>query len=317
DVSGDGRTALKFSANRYIQSTVGLTSLINPIKLASDTRPWDGSVDANGVPTNLGASTGFNIGTTNVIDPNLKVPYTNELSAELQQQFGNLVVSASYNYRARRNVIGFTNLAVPTSDYTPVTVTEKNSGQTVTVYNQLAATKGQFNNFYSNYSQLNDSFKGVELMAQKRMANHWMVMASATFEKTSGDINTSNSSGQNTADLNNPNFQYRIGPQALDVPFFFKADGAYEAPYGFRFGATSQYYRGAPTLTTVSVDSTTIKLTQGTQSIAVAAYGTTRLPSVYTTDFNVTKVLHFGNTHIEPRMSIFNLFNKGAITSEF
>jgi hypothetical protein len=317
DVSGDGRTALKFSANRYIQSTVGLTALINPIKLANDTRPWDGSVDANGIPINLGPSTGFNIGNTNVIDPNLKVPYTNEFAAEIQQQFGNYVVSASYNYRARRNVIGFANLAVPASDYTPITVTEKNSGQTVTVYNQLASTKGMFNNFYSNYPQFNDSFKGVELMAQKRMTNHWMMMASATFEKTSSDINTSNSSGQNGADLNNPNFAYRIGPQALDVPFFFKADGAYEAPYGFRLGVTSQYYKGAPTLTTVSVDSTTIKLTQGTQSIVVAPYGTTRLPSVYTTDFNVTKVVHLGNTRIEPRVSIFNLFNKGAITSEF
>ncbi|HWW88481.1 MAG TPA: hypothetical protein VNZ26_33030, partial [Vicinamibacterales bacterium] len=209
------------------------------------------------------------------------------------------------------------NLAVPTSDYTPTTVTEKSSGQTVTVYNQLPSTKGQFNDLYTNYPQLNDSFKGLELLAQKRMANHWMMMASATFEKTLGDINTSNSSGQNTADLNNPNFTYRIGPQALEVPFFFKVDGAYEAPYGLRVGVTSQYYEGSPTLTTVSVDSTTIKLTQGTQSIAVAPYGTTRLPSIYTTDLNVTKVVRVGNRRIEPRVSIFNLFNKGAITSEF
>jgi hypothetical protein len=316
DVFGDGRTALKFGANRYKQSTVGLTGLINPIKLSNDTRSWDGSV-ANGIPINLGTSTGFNIGTTNVIDPNLKVPYTNELSAEIQQQLGNFVTSASYYYRARRNVIGFANLAVPTSDYTPVTVTEKNSGYTVTVYNQLASTKGMFNNFYSNYPQLDDSFKGVELMAQKRMEHHWMMMVSATFEKTSGDINTSNSSGQNTADLNNPNFQYRIGPQALDVPFFFKAVGAYQAPWGLQFGVTAQFYKGAPTLTTVSVDSTTIKLTQGTQSIAVQPYGAVRLDGVSTTDFNVTKELKFGGMEIEPRISIFNLFNKGATTSEF
>src|SRR5262249_50239144 len=86
DVSGNGRTALKFVANRYLISQVGLTDTINPIKLINDTRPWTvcaaGQVtgcDLNGdrIPqlNELGASTGFNLGTTNSIDPNLKVPY--------------------------------------------------------------------------------------------------------------------------------------------------------------------------------------------------------------------------------------------------
>ena len=41
DIAGDGRTALKFAANRYI-IPVGSSVLdrVNPIFLANDTRPW-------------------------------------------------------------------------------------------------------------------------------------------------------------------------------------------------------------------------------------------------------------------------------------
>ena len=44
DFAGDGRTALKFAANRYI-IPVGSSVLdrVNPIFLASDTRPWRGA----------------------------------------------------------------------------------------------------------------------------------------------------------------------------------------------------------------------------------------------------------------------------------
>jgi hypothetical protein len=326
DVFGDGRTALKFTANRYEISTVGLTGLVDPAKFASDTRPWSvcapgqtSGCDLNhdGIPqlNELGASTGFKIGTTNTIDPNLKVPYTNEIAAEIEQELGQgFVVSAGYHYRARRNQIGFANQAVPTSAYTPITVTEVTSGQTVTVYNQSAATKGLNQSVYTNYPQLDDYYKSLDLLAQKRMSHHWMMMASATFEKTLGDIYTVG--GQNTNDLNNPNFTFREGPQLVEIPFLFKADGVYEAPYGLRLGFTTQFYKGGPTMTTVSVTSATVKLTQGTQSILVAPFGTTRLPNISTTDFNITKILRAGKMRFEPHVSFFNIFNQAAITSE-
>src|SRR5262249_44994049 len=41
DLTGDGRTALKFSANRYdIPAGVPFVNQVNPVKLVSDTRAW-------------------------------------------------------------------------------------------------------------------------------------------------------------------------------------------------------------------------------------------------------------------------------------
>jgi hypothetical protein len=318
DVFGDGKTALKFAANRYSMSLVGLTDLINPLKLASDTRSWNGAVDASGFPINLGPSSGFNIGTTNHIDPNVKVPYLNEITAGIEQQlFGDVVFYAGYTYRARRNIIGAINLAVPTSSYIPMTVTEASSGQTVTVYNQAPSLRGQFNTLYTNQPVLDDSYQGLDLTVQKRMSRHWMVMGSMSLQKTEGDINMSGVvDGYNEADLNNPNYTYRRGPFLSDVPLSFKVSAVYELPQGFRVAASEKYYQGQPTLTTVVVGSNTVKLTQVSQTVIVAPYGTTRLPNLSDLDVNVSKILKVGRTTLTPRVDIFNLFNQQAATSE-
>jgi hypothetical protein len=327
DLFGDGRTAIKFVANRYKLSQVGLTDLVNPVKLTNDTRPWTvcgpgqtSGCDLNGdlIPqiTELGPSTGFNLGTTNRIASDVKSPYTNEYAAEIEQQLrGQMVVSVGYHYRGRRNIIGAANQAVPTSGYLPLTVTEVSSGRQVTVFNQDPTTKGKFDTLYTNRPQLDDSYNGVDVSFTKRMSRNWMLMGSASFGKTNGDINT-NSNGQNTADLNNPNFLFRRGLSATDVPRFFKISGSYEFPYGIRFSASGQYYIGAPTLTTVVVDAKSAKLTQTSQTLIVEPLGTVRLPNISTVNVDISKILTRGRTRVTPQMNIFNLFNTGAATAE-
>ena len=152
DLFGDGKTALKFSWNRYIMQEIGNSALINPIKVANDTRAWTvckagqtSGCDLNNdlIPqlNELGPSTGFNIGTTNSFAPNLKVPHTDEVAAEVEQQLGpQVVLSVGYHYRARKDILGPTNLSVPTSGYQALNVVEANSGQAVTVYNQDPTT---------------------------------------------------------------------------------------------------------------------------------------------------------------------------------
>jgi hypothetical protein len=143
-----------------------------------------------------------------------------------------------------------------------------------------------------------------------------MVLGSITLEKTDGDINTSGADGGNTGDLNNPNFTFRRGPFASDIPFFAKINGAYQLPWGFRTAANFQYYQGAPTLTTVNVTSQTVALTQTSQVVIVEPFGTHRLPNIKTLDLNFAKTFHSGGKKLEPRLDIFNVFNQNAITSQ-
>ena len=323
DPVGDGRTALKFTANRYyIPEGVIIVGRVDPIKVVSDTRPWtvcaagqtsgcDLNGDAVATPSEFGGSTGYNLGTTNRYAPNLHQPYTNEINAEIQQQLpGSLVVSVGYYYRAQRNMIGSRNMAVPTTSYIPLQVTEVTSGRQVTVYNQDPATLSKFDVLWSNEPELNRTFNGVDLTAQKRMSNGWMAIGSVSWGKSDDFIYA------DTADLNNPNNTFRRGPESTDRPLTAKLSGAYELPWELTLAGTGQYFQGWPITQTVLVSSNTVRLTQVSQSIVVAPAGTTRLPNITEIDLNLQRTLRFGKLRVNPRLDVFNLFNVAGITSE-
>jgi hypothetical protein len=251
--------------------------------------------------------------TTNRLNPHLNVPYTNELAAEIQQQLGQGVVfSGAYTYRGRRQIVGATNLAVPRTSYIPLTVTEVTSGRPVTVYNQAPALIGQFDVYYDNHPELDDSYHAVDVSVERRMSNHWMATGAVSLATSEGDINTD--AGQNLADLNNPNFTFRRGPQPGTVGRSAKVAGAYELPKGFKLSVSGVYFEGVPQRTTVRVSSNTVKLTQNNQTIDVEPFGAVRTADVKMMDFGVTRRTTAGQLTIQPKMEIFNVFNAGVIT---
>jgi hypothetical protein len=321
DLRGDGKTALKFSASRYNQPIMGTIALrLNPIGTASDTRPWtvcaagqtsgcDLNVDRIPQLNELGPSTGYPLGTTNRYDPNLKWPISNEYSGEIQQQLPqNLVVSVGFTHRETRRNIALQNLAVPTSTYIPLAVTEVSSGKAVTVYNQAPATNRQFDNLYSNRPEENTNYNGADITVNKRMSNRWSLTGGASFGKTTGD--------PLGGDLNNPNSgNFRYGIFGNDVPWSYRASGVYELPYKISTSATWQFNKGFPETNTVSVASTTVALTQGTTTVWVAPRGSTRLPNVAQLDMSVRRVWRMGSKTFEPRIDLYNLSNQASITN--
>jgi hypothetical protein len=309
DLFGNGRTAVKIGASRYnIGTGSGITTRINPNRTTNDTRSWnDSNNDLIPQLSELGQSTGFNLGTTSRYNPDLKRPYAAEYSAEIEQQlFKNTVVSAGYYRRGIRRIIGSRNLLVPTSSYMPIQVTEVASGRQVTVYNQDPATRGKFDVLWDNYPELNSQYNGVEMSFTKRLANRWMFMTNVSVGKNVGDISE-------TGDLNNPNFTFRRGIIGDDVPFAVKASGIYEFAYGLMVSGNLQHYVGLPETTTVSVSSSTVALTQVTQSLVVEPRATHRLPDVNLIDLNVRRVFRFSKGRsFEPVVELFNILNSSA-----
>jgi hypothetical protein len=309
DLFGDGRTAIKVGASRYnIGTASGHSSRVNPNRVTSDTRPWN---DANSdrIPqlSELGASTGFDLGTTNRYSPDVKRPFAIEYFTEFEQQLvKDIVVTAGFYYRGTRRLIGNRNVAVPIESYRPIQVTERVSGRQVTVYDQDPATRGKFDVLWDNFSELDTTYKGVDLTINKRFTNRWMLMGSASLGKNEGDIFPG-------GDLNNPNFQFRNGVVGMDVPVALKASGIYEFPHGMMMSGNLQHYAGAPENTTVQVSRDTVVLTQVSQSLVVEPRGTTRLPSVTLVDFNLRKIFRMKQRSIEPVFEVHNVFNANAI----
>jgi hypothetical protein len=319
DVTGDGRTALKFSANRYTRPVSLNNALqVNPAVVASDTRTWsvcaagqtsacDLNRDMTPQPNELGPSNGYNFGVSNEWAAGLNPAYSNEYSVELQRQLpGNVVVSAGYTNRIQRDLYGVRNTLVPPTSYSPITVTEVASGETVTVYNQSPATRGQFKNVWANQDELDVDYHGVELSVNKRMSNGWSLMGGANFGRATGTVIT--------GDLNNPNSpDFRRGAFGNDVPWAYRLSGVFDLPYELSSSFTTSYYAGFPELTTVVVNSRTVALTQGTQSVIVNERGSVRFPNVFQLDASLRRVFRLSNMRVEPRIDFYNLTNEASV----
>ena len=61
------------------------------------------------------------------------------------------------------------------------------------------------------YAELDSDYDGVDVTVRKRLSNRWMLLGGMNVGRNRGDI-------YGTADLNNPNFTFREGVLAQDVP---------------------------------------------------------------------------------------------------
>jgi hypothetical protein len=324
DLAGDGRTALKFAANRYVVPVgVQVVGRVNPVRDTSDTRQWlpqsrcgeaaTLGCDRNGdlVPqlNELGPSSGYNLGTTARYAEGYDWPNANEYAIELQRQLpGNMVVSGGYTRREKRHQLGSRNILVPSSSYIPLTVTEVQSGRTVTVFNQAPALRGRLDTVWDNDPAMDSTYNGGDITLNKRLSNRWMLTGGISLGKNVGYVGPT--------DLNNPNSgEFVRGIQGDDVPFSFRMSGLYELPYAISLSGSFQHQSGFPELTTVSVGNNTVALTQGTQVITVASRGATRYPDLNQLDISLRKAIRLGKKVFQPRLDLYNLTNAATIRS--
>jgi hypothetical protein len=312
DVFGNGRTALKFSVNRYDQS-LGSTYLnrVSPVNVANDERDWN-DTNNDRIPqlNELGPSTGFPLGTSNRYATDLKRPWALETSGEIEHQLpGEIKVGLGFYHRETRDNHVSKNLLVPLSEYTPVTVTEVVSGRRVTVYNQSLATRGLFDVLWDNFAEGNTQFNGFDLSMTKRMSHKWSMLASISYGHNKGDVFA-------TSDLNNPNNDFRRGLLAADVPWQGKVSGVYQLPFGIDLSGRLAASQGFPERTTVRVASASVRLNQGTVTLDVEPRGATRLPGYAIVDLGLRKTIRLNEGFtVKPNIDLFNLLNDDTITS--
>ena len=124
----------------------------------------------------LGSSNGFAFGNLNRYEEGYDWPWAREYSAEIQRQLpANMVISAGYTRREKLGNFGSRNVAVPESTYQQMTVTEVNSGKTVTVYNQDPALRDKQDFVWTNAPELDSTYNGMDITLDKRMSNGWMM----------------------------------------------------------------------------------------------------------------------------------------------
>lgn len=328
DITGKGTTVLRAAYSRfYLMEGTQLVEAVNPNGLNSQTYTWNGAI-ANGLPTGFLSPSnliGQSGGVVSHIDPNLKRPYSTEISVGFQKSlWQDVVVGASYFHRSKSDLIGRVNQAAGLSDYSPITmlngkpIVNPISGQALTLYSLAPALVGQTNYLITNISALdNESYNGVEFTGTKRMSRHWMLLAGFTIQREKGTLGLGGSDEALGDNFNDPNLNINRQNNYLnmDSTYVFKVDSTYDLPFGFGLSVNFQHYTGFPIRPTEVFAGP--ELAQHTETVALQAAGLLRLPAVNLLDLRLSRMFTFKDRfHLQPMIDLFNLTNSQTVVSE-
>lgn len=323
DPAGDGKTAFKANYSRYpLQVGVDRVQLVNPFFLGSATCPWsdlngNGKAEANEV----GTCSGFPVLSRRYADADgPDWSFSDEITFGVERQVaGALRVGLMYYHRTNRNLVGTRNLAVPSSAYTPVTVTVPGSptgpGGSATFYNLNPSYLGLQNNVLDNEPFLDTTYDGIELTVNKRMSNRWQMTAGVTAGRNRGGTNSPNSAQgwSATVDLNDPNFTLgrEKGIVGYDSKVSFRLSGSYRMWRDLMLSGSLISNGGFPYVSTYTVNRTIYPaLTRSTQAAFLSSRGDERLPTVTMVDLRLSKAFKFGSDRqFVPQVDLFNITN--------
>ena len=105
-----------------------------------------------------------------IVDPDLKRPHQWEYTVMVQRQIGGRT-SVMVGYYGRRfwDLYTTVNDAVPSTAYTPVTITNPLTNEPMTVYNQDPTTRGAVRNVLKTIPELRQTYNGVEFQINTRL----------------------------------------------------------------------------------------------------------------------------------------------------
>ena len=313
DLFGNGSTAVKAGLSRY-DRMAGITIVqpLNRKNIAFQTCPWsDTNTDlrAQTEEIALARCTGSLQPSLGFVDGDLKRPHQWEYTATIQRQIGGRT-SVMVGYYGRRfwNLYTTVNDAVPSTAYSPVTITNPLTNAPLVVYNQDPATRGQVRNVLKTIPELKQRYHGVEFQFNTRL-NRATIFGGLTIGNNYGD--------QDSGDLNNPNNRVNNqGDIGFDAPYQIRGGFSYRAPAELRLSGSLRAASGLPQTRTFVVTTTQVPgLTQVTQNVQVAERGEFRYPWVNLLDLRATRTFRFGAATFEPTVDLYNVFNNNAVTN--
>ena len=335
DITGKGRAVIRASFSRFyrIEGTE-IAEAVNANGLGGRGYIWNDS-NGDGFPQQSEFLSDPNLifsfgGIATRIDPNLKHPYSDQVSVGYEQQvYKDLHVGVTYYYRTNKNQLGQRNMAILPSDYTPITtlngqpITNPLTNQPLTLFSANQALVGQSDLLLTNIPALDDNaYHGVEFTAIKRFTSRWQVLAGFTIQREKGTW--ANPNGITADNFNDPNLDINRKNSYLDFDstYIFKLGGTYELPWHFTTSANFQHYTGYPIQPTLVFTDTrplaNRELKQGSETIALQPAGTSRLPSVNLLGLRISRPFNVWESRltVEPLVDFLNIGNTHTVVSE-
>jgi hypothetical protein len=196
-----------------------------------------------------------------------------------------------------------------------ITGTADDTGQTLTFYNELS-DQADDRFLVTNPSEAFRRYRGLELSANKRFTDNWMLQASWVISKITGNINNTSNIG-NSVEFDDPNqdprFQpFREGRLGRDNTHIAKVLGAYRAPFDVIVSG-AYYYTTGGTYTRLVRQ----RLNQGSVDLFAEPRGSNRLDGQPKFDMKFEKRFRISQGELGFTLESFNLFNNGAVDDRF
>jgi carboxypeptidase family protein len=333
DLSGNGKTAIKFAVGRYMQQeATGFADKYNPLVQGSDIVTWtDLNHDNIAQDNELGAANNATLGVRRNInpDPNLARPYQILYNLGVQHQlFTGISVSANYYRREYHHLVYTTNLDVPLSVYTLVNISDpRGNGATLPVYNLLPAYLGKVNEFDTTSPNNKRTYNGFDVLVNGRGRG------GATL---SGGINVGHTVSI-LCDVEDPNALRFCDQTQYTIPLSttVKLNGSYPLPFGVRLSGVFQSADGfglatapvnTPTanpdnhdvMATYQVTRAVVPTLAQTQvNVLLDPPGSNWMPRVTQLDFSLSKTIRARSSLVlTPQVDIFNTLNANTLLTE-
>ncbi|MEO8677838.1 MAG: TonB-dependent receptor [Vicinamibacterales bacterium] len=338
DLFGNGKTAVKVNASKYIASAAaGYAANFNGMTYSTQTRAWldfdgnrsifdsAGNIQFNEV---LGGTSNFGQITSRP-DPDLARGYNWEYNASVQHElFPKVSITGGYFRRQFYNldVIDNTNLTADEwNAFGIVTPTDQRlptSAQPITMYSLNANKVGAATDNLRTFSTKNTTiYNGFELSANARFSKLLMFGGITTDRRASIECDGSTTvvATVPTTARDNPN-----GLRFCDsIPPFrttFKASAAYNLPYEFQLSGTFMAIPGPSvaanyTVTAAIAGRTIIGSTAGATTIQVNLLepNTVFLEYKKQLDLRIARTFRFDRYKIQGFADIFNALNAGTV----
>ncbi|HWI17603.1 MAG TPA: TonB-dependent receptor [Vicinamibacterales bacterium] len=326
DVFGNGKTALKANASKYIAAAAaGFAQTFNPMNYSTQTRAWvdfdsnKSILDANGnIQFNevIGGTSNFGQITSRP-DPELERGYNWEYSASVQHQLMERVsVTAGYYRRNFYNLDVTDNLNLAVTDWSPFNIATPTdprlplSGQQITMHSLNTNKVGVATDNLRTYSADNSTiYNGFELSANMRREKLLLF----------GGITTDRRASITCDERDNPN-SARFCDSTPPFRTTYKASAAYSLPWEFQLSGTFIASPGPSvaanyTVTAAIAGRPIVGTTAGGTTIAVnlAEPNTVFLDYKKQLDLRLARTFRFGSRRIQGFADVFNVLNAGTV----
>ena len=320
DLLGDRKNVVKFHYGNYYQAIYQ-----NYFSSTDTTRPgainylWNGT-DWYEISRSVPADP-----TLVTVDPNVKMPYTRELSGAFERElFRDASLSVSFYYKKVMRFFGSVNYLAEWEQRTRINPgpdnivgTADDLGETPWYFrlnpsqNKMLITnprKGLSNSLIDDPKL---SSKGFQIQFNKRFSNRWQMIAAYMYTVAEGNIDQGDMGGA----VNDPNAfirAYGQRDQFYGMPHQFKLSGNVVLPLEISFGFIASYLSGN-TMRAMYYFSTTA----GTITQALWQMGTKKYDPVALLDLRAEKRFPLRAGMVTVFVDLFNALNNDIVTGRY